>query len=58
MPHDNDDGPFQVRAKYRDMMRDEGHLFGPFDKRKEAEACVLVLAGRDDVATAQIEESD
>jgi len=40
------------------IWRDEGHLFGPFDKRKEAEECVIVLAGRDNVSEAQIEESD
>ena len=45
---------YRVRAVYD--ARDSGYVFGPFDSRDEAEQCVIVLAGRDDVLSAQIEE--
>ena len=37
-------------------VRDAGQRFGPFDKRDEAEQCVIALATRQDVRSATIEE--
>ena len=47
---------YWVRVWYDD--RDAGHQFGPFDKRNEAEECVVALASRDNVRSAKIEEQD
>ena len=49
------DALFVVRVQYD--ARDAGHTYGPFDKRDEAEACVVALAGRTNVLSAKIEES-
>lgn len=49
-------GSFNVRAKY-DGQQDAGHLYGTFSTRQQAEACVLALAGRDDVQSATIENA-
>jgi len=54
--HDDKSGMYWVRAWYDD--RDAGHLFGPFDKQDEAEECVVVLASRDNVRSAKIEEEN
>ena len=47
---------YQVKAQYD--TRAGGELFGSFSKRDEAEECLIVLAGRLDVVSAQIMEVD
>ena len=54
MKKEHDSGLFRVRVIYD--VRDAGHTFGTFDQRDDAEDCVLVLAARADVLSAQIEE--
>lgn len=49
-------GSYNVRAKYVGQ-QDAGHLYGVFSTRQQAEACVLALAGRDDVQSATIESA-
>lgn len=43
---------FEVQAVFD--VRAKGGTFGPFDKRHEAEDCVLVVAARPDVVSAKI----
>ena len=38
-------------------LRAAGQVFGEFDKRQDAERCVIALAGREGVLSAVIEES-
>jgi len=43
-------------VKVQTDVRDSGTEFGPFQKRDEAEKCVIAIAGRPDVKSAIIEE--
>lgn len=48
-------GTFTVRAFFNEV--DEGHPFGTFASREAAEKCVHILAGREGVLKATIEEA-
>jgi len=55
--NENQKPGYNVRAWYDSPgSRDGGQMFGKFNNRKYAEECLLVLAGRGDVVSAQIEE--
>lgn len=46
-------GTFVVRAFYTE--NDQGHLFGPFSTKENAEQCAIVLAARSGVIKATVE---
>jgi hypothetical protein len=54
-PPPNTPGTFHVRAHYTET--DAGHLFGPFATKEAAENCATVLAAREGVVKATIEEA-
>ena len=43
-------------VKAQTDVRDAGQTFGPFEKRAEAEQCIIALATRQDVKSATISE--
>ena len=49
---------WRVRVWYEWAERRGGQTFGPFDRRGEAEACLIVLAGRADVVAAEVEHAE